>query len=68
VEDAASLLFGHINTEARRMGFARLSLETGPAAYLQPARSRYEKFGFEYCEAFGSYRPGPHNVVMTRRL
>ena len=58
----------HIITEARRMGFARLSLETGSAEFFAPARRLYEKFGFEYCEPFADYRPDPNSVFLTRTL
>ena len=64
----ASLILEHIITEARRMGFARLSLETGSAEYFAPARRLYEKFGFEYCEPFADYRPDPNSVFLTRML
>ncbi|MCT9929465.1 GNAT family N-acetyltransferase [Planotetraspora sp. A-T 1434] len=64
----ASLLLEHIITEARRMGFTRLSLETGGAEFFLPARKLYEKFGFGYCEPFADYRPDPHSVFMTRAL
>ncbi|MGI5158453.1 GNAT family N-acetyltransferase [Microbispora sp. CA-102843] len=64
----ASLLLGHIITEAGRMGFTRLSLETGSADFFLAARRLYEKFGFDYCEPFADYRPDPHSVFMTRLL
>lgn len=64
----ASLMLGHIITEARRMGFTRLSLETGSDEFFRPARSLYEKFGFRYCEPFADYRPDPLSVFMTRTL
>ena len=64
----ASLLLEHIITEAKRMGFTRLSLETGAAEFFRPARKLYEKFGFDYCEPFADYRPDPHAVFMTRAL
>jgi putative acetyltransferase len=64
----ASLLLGHIITEARRMGFTRLSLETGSNEHFLPARRLYEKFGFDYCEPFADYRPDPLSVFMTRPL
>jgi putative acetyltransferase len=64
----ASLLLDHIITEARRMGFQRLSLETGTADFFLPARRLYEKFGFDYCAPFADYRPSPHNTFMTRTL
>lgn len=64
----ASLLLGHIITEARSMGFSRLSLETGSAEFFLPARRLYEKFGFAYCEPFADYKLDPHSVFMTRTL
>jgi putative acetyltransferase len=64
----ASLLLGHIISEARRMGFTRLSLETGSDEFFLPARRLYEKFGFRYCEPFADYRPDPLSVFMTRPL
>jgi putative acetyltransferase len=64
----ASMMLEHIITEARRMGFTRLSLETGSAEFFLPARRLYEKFGFEYCEPFADYRPDPHSVFLTRTL
>lgn len=64
----ASLLLEHILAEARGMGFARLSLETGTDGFFRPARKLYEKFGFDYCEPFADYRPSPHNTFMTRAL
>lgn len=64
----ASLLLEHILTEAKRMGFARLSLETGTDEFFLPARKLYEKFGFGYCEPFADYRPDPNSAYMTRLL
>ena len=57
-----------IIAEARRMGFTRLSLETGSAEAFRPARKLYEKFGFAYCEPFADYRPDPRGVFLTRTL
>ena len=64
----ASLLLEHILAEATRMAFARISLETGSADFFRPARSLYEKYGFDYCEPFADYRLDPHSVFMTRTL
>ena len=64
----ASLLLEYVITEARRMGFTRLSLETGSTGFFLPARKLYEKFGFEYCGPFADYQPDPHSVFMTRTL
>jgi putative acetyltransferase len=64
----ASRLMEHILAEASRMGFTRLSLETGSAEFFGPARGLYEKFGFGYCGPFADYRFDPHSVFMTRSL
>jgi putative acetyltransferase len=64
----ASMLLAHIITEAKRMGFTQLSLETGSYEFFMPARKLYETFGFEYCEPFADYRADPNSVFMTRHL
>jgi putative acetyltransferase len=64
----ASMMLTHIIAEARRMGFSRLSLETGSAGFFAPARALYAKFGFEPCPPFGDYTEDPHSVFMTRLL
>ncbi|MFK4221648.1 GNAT family N-acetyltransferase [Streptomyces sp. NPDC019890] len=64
----ASLLLEHIITEAKRMGFTRLSLETGTAEFFLPARKLYEKFGFIDCKPFADYQPDPNSAFMTRKL
>ncbi|GAA2405868.1 GNAT family N-acetyltransferase [Actinomadura vinacea] len=64
----ASLLMEHILNEARRMGFARISLETGSTDFFLPARRLYEKFGFHYCAPFADYRLDSHSAYMTRLL
>src|ERR1700722_9227547 len=64
----ASLLLAHIIAEATRMGFTRLSLETGSTGFFAPARKLYAKFGFENCGPFADYRPDPNSVFMTRTL
>lgn len=64
----ASTLLAHLIAEARKMGFTRLSLETGSADAFRPARKLYEKFGFRYCQPFADYLPDPNSVFMTRTL
>ena len=64
----ASMLLEHIITEAKRMGFTRLSLETGSYEFFLPARKLYEKFGFDYCGPFADYQADPNSVFMTRYL
>ncbi|WP_190016341.1 GNAT family N-acetyltransferase [Streptomyces lucensis] len=64
----ASRLLRHILTEAERLGFTRLSLETGTADFFLPARKLYEKFGFGYCAPFAGYQPDPNSAFMTKAL
>ena len=64
----ASMLLGHIITEAAAMGFTRLSLETGSASFFEPARRLYGKFGFLFCEPFSDYIPDPNSVFMEKIL
>ncbi|MFF1711915.1 GNAT family N-acetyltransferase [Streptomyces sp. NPDC058268] len=64
----ASQLLEHIITEAKAMGFTRLSLETGAAEFFLPARKLYGKFGFVRCEPFADYRPDPNSTFMTKAL
>ena len=64
----ATRLMEHIVAEARRMGFTRMSLETGSDDHFDPARRLYEKFEFGYCEPFADYTLDPHSVYMTRTL
>lgn len=58
----------HVIAEARKRGYARLSLETGTAALHAPAISLYRSAGFVPCEPFADYRASPHNQFMTRDL
>jgi len=61
-------MLAHILSEARRRGYARLSLETGSPDVFLPAQRLYERFDFEYCGAFPPYEPNPFSVFMTREL
>lgn len=64
----AAALLGHIIEEARRRGYARLSLETGSMAGFAPARQLYERHGFEFCGPFDEYALDPNSVFMTLEL
>ncbi|MGW7489035.1 GNAT family N-acetyltransferase [Streptomyces sp. NPDC054786] len=64
----ASQLLTHMISEAQRMGYGRLSLETGSTEPFEPARALYKKFGFDYCPPFSEYREDPNSVFMTRTL
>lgn len=64
----AAHLLRHILEEARRRGYARLSLETGSMAAFEPARRLYASFGFTSCGPFADYVEDPYSVFMTREL
>ncbi len=65
-QGAGRAILAHIIEEARRRGYARLSLETGPTATFRPAHELYASFGFTYCPPFGDYVEDPHSAFMTR--
>jgi putative acetyltransferase len=58
----------HLEAEARAMGLTRLSLETGAEPIFVPARELYARAGYAECPPFGSYKPDPHSVFMTKAL
>jgi putative acetyltransferase len=62
----ARAMLTHIVDEARRRGYAQLSLETGTNPAFAPARELYASFGFARCEPFAQYLPDPYSVFMTR--
>lgn len=64
----ASMLLQRIIAEARRMGLARVFLETGSFEFFEPARRLYLKHGFEYCEPFADYNENPNSTFMTKVL
>src|SRR6185312_11898907 len=61
-------LVRHLIDEARGMGVARLSLETGSWPYFQPAHRLYERHGFRDCPPFADYVDDPNSRFMTREL
>jgi putative acetyltransferase len=65
---AGSALLDHVLAQAKAMGMARASLETGSWNYFAPARALYAKHGFAECGPFEGYAPDPNSVFMTRSL
>jgi putative acetyltransferase len=61
-------LLRHVMAEARAMGMARLSLETGTSAHFAAAVALYRAHGFAPCGPFGDYRPSPENQFFTLAL
>lgn len=58
----------HILQIARERKYARLSLETGTQDFFIPARTLYERHGFEYCGPFADYAEDPYSAFMTLSL
>ena len=65
---AGRAVLAHIIDEARRRGYVRLSLETGPVDTFLPAHKLYKAFGFTPCGPFGDYKLDPHSVFMQLGL
>ncbi|WP_338418334.1 GNAT family N-acetyltransferase [Paracoccus tegillarcae] len=62
------MLLDHLLGHAGTTGLSRLSLETGAQEAFGAARGLYSRAGFAECPPFGSYRPDPHSIFMTRDL
>ena len=60
----ATLMLEHIMAEAGRLGYERVSLETGTEDYFAPARRLYARHGFTECPPFGDYTLDPNSVFM----
>ena len=64
----ARAMLAHLESEAARRGYSRLSLETGTMDGFLPARSLYARHGYEPCPPFGHYFEDPASVCMTKVL
>jgi putative acetyltransferase len=60
----AAAILEHIIAEARRRGYARLSLETGAGTAFEPAHTLYRKYGFTDGGPFGDYEKSPFNQFL----
>jgi putative acetyltransferase len=60
----AAAILEHIIDEARRRGYARLSLETGAGPAFEPAHTLYRKYGFTDGGPFGDYDKSPFNQFL----
>lgn len=60
----ATRMLEHIMAEAARLGYERVSLETGTEDYFAPARRLYARHGFTECPPFGDYTLDPNSVFM----
>ena len=64
----AQAMLTHLIDEARRRGYARMSLETGSQPTFVPAQQLYLRNGFADCGPFADYTDDPNSVYMTREL
>ena len=62
----ARQVLAHLLQEARARGFTRVSLETGPQPFFEPARQLYFQHDFVECGPFADYGPDPYSFFMTR--
>lgn len=62
----ARQVLAHLLQEARTRGFCRVSLETGPQPFFEPARQLYFQHDFVECGPFADYGPDPYSFFMTR--
>ncbi len=67
-QGVGGLLLDHLVDEARRRGYARVSLETGSNEPFEPARRLYVRRGFTVCPPFADYVEDPWSVFMTLQL
>lgn len=65
---AGRAMLDHLMAEARRRGYARVSLETGRPEPFLPARRLYESEGFTECPPFADYTEDSFSICMTRLL
>jgi len=64
----ATQLLAHLLQEARRRGYKRVSLETGPQDFFASARRLYFRHGFVPCGPFADYRLDEYSVFLTLAL
>ena len=65
---AGRAVLNHMIGEAKKRGYKRLSLETGPAETFAAAHQLYKAVGFTECGPFGDYTLDPHSVFLTLDL
>ena len=65
---AGRAMLDHLLGEARRRGYARVSLETGRPEAFRAARQLYQANGFAACPPFGDYVADDFSICMTKVL
>lgn len=61
-------MLAHVETAAKAVGVARLSLETGVQPTFVAARALYERAGYAVCGPFEGYWDDPNSLFMTKAL
>lgn len=61
-------MLAHIETEVRRSGYQRLSLETGSTPGFTAAHRLYVVLGLQECGPFANYKEDPYSVFLTKAL
>lgn len=61
-------ILAHLLAEARRRGYARVSLETGRPEAFRPAQGLYRAHGFVECPPFADYVADDFSICMTLAL
>jgi putative acetyltransferase len=64
----AAAILDHLIAQARTLGVARLSLETGSHPAFEPAHALYARAGFVACPPFGDYRDTNFARYFTREI
>lgn len=64
----ASKLLTHILEMAKKQSFEKISLETGTKEVFVPAQQLYQRFGFEVCEPFSTYKKDPYSMFLTKSI
>jgi putative acetyltransferase len=64
----AARLVEHILEEAKKRGYARVSLETGSMEAFRPAHHLYARFGFKESGPFADYVEDQNSLFMTKEL
>lgn len=67
-QGAGRAILHHLLDEARRRGYARVSLETGRPDAFVPAQTLYRSHGFVECAPFADYVLDDFSMCMTLEL
>ena len=58
----------HLIEEAKKLDIKRISIETGPGNFFEPARKLFDKCGFKPCSPFAHYKEDINSQYLTKLL